>query len=314
MPLAEQFPDLTSLYGVGPLSGYLGGQQIDAARRSQQINQQGALQDLFQKEQMLPVDMEYKRALTGQSRASTEHMGEQTRGLKFKNEMDDKTREEQYRANLSKLMKETSEDELKSQEAQIWTMYNSGVPHLRKAVEPLIPLMKDIATEREKQKSMMDRQLELENTRAENQRVTASARVATKQQGESALQKALVSRDPMQVANAYDRLAQVEEDPVKQQYYALKAQEYRQLAQDRPVPGQPAPGKIDPAATAQQGAVVAVPPRPPAQPPVLPGQQPQQQSKPMSYTSPDAVKEAFKSGKLSREQAKQILQSQFGMQ
>jgi len=63
--LAENFPDLQKLYGQGALSGYLGGQQIDAARKSQQINQQGALQEMFWKDQSMPADIGYKVMLIG---------------------------------------------------------------------------------------------------------------------------------------------------------------------------------------------------------------------------------------------------------
>jgi hypothetical protein len=110
--LAENFPNLEQLYGQGALSGYLGGQQIDAARQSQNINQQTALQDMYWKDQTMPVDMDYKKALTFQ----TNQTG---RGQEFKNDMNDRTKEEQYRAAITELSTKVSEDELKRAEAQI---------------------------------------------------------------------------------------------------------------------------------------------------------------------------------------------------
>ena len=110
--LAENFPNLEQLYGQGALAGYLGGQQIDAARQSQNINQQTALQDMYWKDQMNPLEMEHKQSLTGLNKANT-------RSVDFKNDMNDRTKEEQYRAAITELSTKVSEDELKRAEAQI---------------------------------------------------------------------------------------------------------------------------------------------------------------------------------------------------
>lgn len=209
--LQENFPDLQKLYGQGALSGYLGGQQIDAARKSQQINQQGALQDMFWKDQTTPVDMQYKQALTGQTE-------ETARGQRFKNDFNDTYKDDVYKKELARIAKETKEDDLKAAEASINEMaLNLGPgsdPNLVKTIDFLRSQFKDIWAEREKQKYMLDRQAALEEQRGKNQAAakaagaTAPAKALTMQQYEAMLRQKAAEGDQM----AIQSLAQLEED------------------------------------------------------------------------------------------------------
>lgn len=264
--LQENFPDLQKLYGQGALSGYLGGQQIDAARKSQQINQQGALQDMFWKDQTTPVDMQYKQALTGQTE-------ETARGQRFKNDFNDSYKDDVYKKELARIAKETKEDDLKAAEASINEMaLNLGPgsnPNLVKTIDFLRRQFKDVWAEREKQKYMLDRQAALEEQRGKNQQAAAAARNA-RTGGITAIEKALVSGNPNQVAAAYDKLAQGADDPEERAFYVQKSQEYRALAAQQDAARNPgtAPGQIN---RGEMGIPVN-PALPPAQPPIQRGE------------------------------------------
>lgn len=205
--LAENFPDLEKLYGQGALSGYLGGQQIDAARKSQQINQQGALQEMFWKDQTMPADIGYKKALTGQTE-------ETARGQRFKNDFNDSYKDDVYKREVSRLAKEMNEDDLKSADAQIQKMLYDDSPQVRGIAQMLLSNTKDIIAEREKQKYMLDRQAALEEQRGKNQvaakaaGATAPAKALTMQQYEAMLRQKAAEGDQM----AIQSLAQLEED------------------------------------------------------------------------------------------------------
>jgi len=205
--LQENFPDLQKLYGQGALSGYLGGQQIDAARKSQQINQQGALQDMFWKDQSMPADIGYKKALTGQTE-------ETARGQRFKNDFNDTYKDDVYKREVSRLAKEMNEDDLKSADAQIQKMLYDDSPQVRGIAQMLLSNTKDIIAEREKQKYMLDRQAALEEQRGKNQAAvkaagaTAPVKALTMQQYEAMLRQKAAEGDQM----AIQSLAQLEED------------------------------------------------------------------------------------------------------
>jgi len=263
--LAENFPDLEKLYGQGALSGYLGGQQIDAARKSQQINQQSALQEMFWKDQTMPADIGYKKALTGQTE-------ETARGQRFKNDFNDSYKDDVYKKELARIAKETKEDDLKAAEASINDMaLNLGPgsdPNLVKTIDFLRSQFKDVWAEREKQKYMLDRQAALEEQRGKNQQAAAAARAA-RTGSVSALDKAMVSGDPYQVAAAYDKMAQSTDDPEERAFYVQKSQEYRMMGMQRDAARNPgtAPGQIN---RGEMGIPVN-PAFPPAQPPIQRG-------------------------------------------
>lgn len=271
--LQENFPDLNQLYGQGSLSGYMGGQQIDQARKSQQINQQSALQDMYQKEQMLPVDIGMKQAQTKNYGASTEHMGENTRAQKFKNDMDEMFKSEQYQAEKAKFRSTMSKADLDDANNQIKKLMLHDDAKTRDVAQQLRMMMDDVFPDYVKNTQRHGQRLEEINATGVNQANTASIRAeATKGRvgGVNALEKALVSGNPLQVAAAYDQMAQRSEDPEEQQHYLLKSQEYRRIAQQQDISRNPgsAPGKPN---MGEMGIPVN-PATPPAEKPIVKGQ------------------------------------------
>jgi len=256
--LQENFPDLEKLYGQGALSGYLGGQQIDAARKSQQINQQSALQDMYWKDQTTPVDMQYKQALTGQT-------NETSRGLAFKNDFNDKYKDEIYQKEISRLAREMHDDELKSAQSQVEQMLYHNDPRVRQMGQMFLSNTKDIIAEREKQKYMAERQAALEEQRGKNAAETARIR-NLRTGGVNALEKALVSGNPNAVAAAYDKMAQDADDAEEKAFYVRKSQEYREIARQQDLNRNPgtAPGQVN---KGELGVPVN-PAAPPVQPPI----------------------------------------------
>lgn len=169
MALNEQFPaGLEDILGWG---GITSSQRYNTARQNQGINQQAALQDMFQKEQKFPVDLDYTKALTGQTLEST-------RSTKQKNDYEDRIKDKRYEAELSKFATQLSDDDIKQNENAIRGLRLSPYADERKIADMLMEGFQDVVKYRHQQKSMMDRQLELEEMRGENQRRTAQAKAA----------------------------------------------------------------------------------------------------------------------------------------
>lgn len=214
--LAENFPDLTQLYGQGPLSGYMGGVQTDNARRSQQINQQSALQDMYKQEQMLPVDIAMKQAQTENYGASTKHIGENTRGAKFKNDMDEMFKSEQYQAEKAKFRASMSKADLEDANNQIKQLMLHDNPKVRDTASQLRMMMDDVFPDYAKENQRHpNRMAEIAATGA-NQQATAgiraqggaSPRPMTLSQYEAMVRQKASQGDE----TAMQALAQLEED------------------------------------------------------------------------------------------------------
>lgn len=265
--LQEQFPDLSALYGQGALSGYLGGQQIDAARKSQKINQDFALQDMFQKQQSFPVELGYKQALTDQSLSSARHMDAQTKGLGLKNKMDEDTYQERYKAEIEKLARQMSDDELAKTENSIWQLTMD--PSTRAVGEHLAQGMRDIYKERAKQKERFDAQLELQRQRGEDQlnlqkakseQAARIAKIKSETLGKMSLEQAIVHARTMKSQATpgtpeYD-MAEALEGSFLRDWYA--GQQLKGVA----------PGQIDPSKVTNLPSAQPMPAPGPAQ---LPG-------------------------------------------
>jgi hypothetical protein len=169
MALTEQFPQgLEDILGWG---GITSSQRYNTARQNQGINQQGALQEMFWKDQTTPVDIDYKKALTGQTL-------ETTRGMGIKNDYEDRIKDDRYKAELSKFATQITDDDLKQAENAIKQLRLSPSAEERKVADMLMEGFSDVVKHKHQQKSMMDRQLELEEMRGENQRRTAQAKAA----------------------------------------------------------------------------------------------------------------------------------------
>lgn len=169
MALTEQFPQgLEDILGWG---GITSSQRYNTARQNQGINQQGALQDMFWKEQTTPVDIDYKKALTGQTL-------ETTRGMGQRNDYEDRIKDDRYKAELSKFATQITDDDLKQAENAIKQLRLSPNAEERKVADMLMEGFSDVVKHKHQQKATMDRQLELEEMRGENQRKAAQAKAA----------------------------------------------------------------------------------------------------------------------------------------
>jgi hypothetical protein len=142
--------DLVSLYGQGPLAGYLGAQQQQQAQAGERIKQQEQLQNLYQRRQTDPIDLDYKKALAEESRARVGGMTETNRKNKLANDMEEQTFDQQRRASLAKLAGEASEADLKNARAQIEVMMLHDDPKVRSQGQHLFATFKELELERQK--------------------------------------------------------------------------------------------------------------------------------------------------------------------
>jgi hypothetical protein len=146
--LNTQMPSLEGIFGQGFVSGDLGMQQFQMAQSNNQINQQGTLEEMMRKQQMHPLDMDAKRASTGLQVAQTGEVGERTRGARFTNDMNDRTREDQYKAHVSKYATEISDNDLKQMENSIQQLGYSNDPRSRQIAEELTKFKRSVIEER----------------------------------------------------------------------------------------------------------------------------------------------------------------------
>lgn len=203
--LSVQYPQgLEDILGWG---GITSSQRYNEARQNNQINQQSSLQDMFHKEQQLPVDLDYKRALTGQTT-------ETTRSLKDKNDLNDFTKKDRYLNEILRLAKEWEDNELSSARSAIEQLALSPSYQEREIAKMLMSGFKEVEIERQRQNNMAARQVELEQARGENQRnlvgakATTLAKPMTMQQYEALLRQKASEGDEI----ALQSLAQLEED------------------------------------------------------------------------------------------------------
>jgi hypothetical protein len=148
MNLNTQMPNLEGIFGQGFVSGDLGMQQFQMAQKNNQINQQGTLEEMMRKQQMHPLDMDAKRASTGLQVAQTGEVGERTRGARFTNDMNEATRDEQYKSHISKYAKEVSDNDLAQMRNSIQQLAFSHDPRSRQIATELMKFEKDIVAER----------------------------------------------------------------------------------------------------------------------------------------------------------------------
>lgn len=285
--LAVQYPSgLEDLYGYG---GQIMGQRYDLARRSEGINQDQALQSLYENQQKLPLELRQM----GLNADTTEA---QLPGIKAKSWELDRNKQVregiplsvEQKQQLSKIVADTSEEEWKATQAGVKDMMINGrTPQEREQAKIMWGMMPELETMRQTQREMTARQLEVEQQRGQD-RIAARQVTAGRVAGTNQLEKALLSGNPLAVAAAYDFKAQNAEDPDEKAFYLAKSKEYRQLAQDaadaknrNTQPGAPNIGAMG------QGKIPVNPPTPPAQAPLTRGAVP---------TEPPAPKTQYVAG------------------
>ncbi len=307
--LAAQFPgDYYSGDEAKSLDfiGYFDNQrQKEAARQNQEINRQMALEDLYAqqaerplKEQRLSLENQGLEALLPQKRAQgkqAERDWEVEQGVPV---------EQRRTALMGKIAREIQEDELKRYESEVKRMMSDPMvlrnPNAKAIAEQLYSVLPEIRKMREGFQSKEDiaataaaaREAAAKETTARQQAVIAAR--AT-QQREAA---ARTPRGYQEAATRYRILAEEADDPATKIKYLELAAEFEAAAQTQAKASKAGQATITP--EGGLGVIEATPQLGP-------------RNKPMSYAAPENVKEAFKAGKLSREDAAKILREQFGM-
>lgn len=156
--LTAQYPDLNKMFGgMSMLPAQLGMEQYNTARGNEQINQSGALQDMYQKGESHPLDMEQKRLTNRTSEAMLPGF-EADSGLKQdKAQVSRGTLPQQEAAMRSKLIADMSDDDVKTLGNQAQQLAMSRDPTERTIGTELLKQHKDVIAEKEKQRYMSDR-------------------------------------------------------------------------------------------------------------------------------------------------------------
>ena len=297
--------NLNTQYPTG-LDGFFGGMadadQWSFANRNNQINQQAALQDMFMSQQRnsreqesLPVDLDYKRALTGQTKQTT-------RKLEDENELLGRTKDERYRAEISKLARTMQEDELKFARAQIEAMGLDPSPEAQKWYKTFLPQFKEIEQERLRIQQQGEKDENIARIRAEEMRATNAAKPPT-----SAGSKAPLTMEQriLSAKKATERLAllrqaakqaELEGDMEKSAFYNALAEEQVPIA-NAELNNQPRPGSPNlPGMGIKSNPPIDLSKKAPETP------TPTKSTKLMGAAAEDWINRAMKANKMTREQ------------
>lgn len=159
--LGVQYPSLEGL--MGGVGGYATGQRMDIARQNEGINQQQALQDIFQKQQEFPIRQRQatlnadttEAQLPGvQADSWTKQRNQQVRqGVPLETEQ---------KAQLTKIAKEMTEDDYKTTEAALSAAMVSGDVRAREMASHMLPYFKEVQAERIKNQDRAQRDADAE--------------------------------------------------------------------------------------------------------------------------------------------------------
>lgn len=303
--LAAQFPG--DYYGGDEAKsldfiGYFDNQrQKESARRNQEINRQMALDEMFAAEQERPLNLQRKSLDNQGLEALLPQKQAQGKMAQREWEVEEGVPVEQRRkAMLGKLAREMTEDDLKSTQAAIEAALVHPSPAVRAQAAQLRGLMSDM----QKLQRASDTKIDVAETAAAAKRAAAqevTARQQTAIAARAAQQRDTAARTPrgyQEAATRYRILAEEADDPATKIKYLELAAEFEAAAQTQAKASKAGQTTITP-----EGGLGVIEAKPQLGP----------RNKPMSYAAPENVKEAFKAGKLSREDAAKILREQFGM-
>ena len=278
-----------------PMLWGIASQQVNDQTLGNLINRQQAQQALDFERQEQPLKMSrmglenrgLEADLPGRQATSTLKQNEAT--------ISSNTMPEQHKAAISKLAKETSDNDYAAFENGVHMMRANPDPRIRKQGEMLFPYLKAIAAERDKIAMQGNQRVREIGATAEGQKALMQMQIdagrfkdKNARGSQDALEKALVSGSWDKAATAYDAMAQraaASGDEENAQYYAAKAKEYADkyiLARNQEKPG--APNLKDMGIRTNE--------QPTTQPPALPGQAPEQGTTPVDIT-PQAIQRAF---------------------
>lgn len=249
--LQEDFPDLSKIYTADSLMpGMFAMDRQEGAQRSQQLNQAGALQDLYQAEQMNPLKVRQLQLQNDTSLAQLPGFQADSSMKQDKAKISRATLGLQLSAQQKKLLADASDDDVKLLENAAQHLAYSSDPAESAKGQQLLQLHKLVIQEKSKQKYMSDRQLELEKLRGKNALDLAKENNAAgrykKGQGslsvEQQLQSGKLTYDKAAVLlgnSAY--MAELEGDQEKADQYRALANQYAQKYQEGRAAGNLAP-------------------------------------------------------------------------
>lgn len=189
MPLAVDQPNLAQLFGGDNsiLAGQLGLEQLNRANTNSDINQAGALQDMFQSAQTNPLKVRQMELGNQTTEAQLPGITAQSGMLQDKAQISRGSVDLQGKAARSKLIQDMSDDDVKGIENLAQMLAYSPDPEMRAKGEAMMKMHKDVLKEREKARYAMERQLELEAVKGKNAldvaNVSGGYKVAVKNAG-----------------------------------------------------------------------------------------------------------------------------------
>lgn len=249
--LQEDFPDLSKIYTSDSLMpGMFAMDRQEGAQRSQQLNQAGALQDLYLANQMNPLKVQGKQLENDIAAAQLPGWQADSSLKQDKAKISRDTLGLQLSAQQKKLLADASDDDVKLLENAGQHLAYSSDPAESARGQQLLQLHKLVIQEKAKQKYMSDRQLELEKLRGKNALDLANVNNAAgrykKGQGslsvEQQLQSGKLTYDKAAVLlgnSAY--MAELEGDQEKADQYRALANQYAQKYQEGRAAGNMAP-------------------------------------------------------------------------
>ncbi len=167
--LQEDFPDLSKIYNSDSLMpGMFAMDRQEGAQRSQQLNQAGFLQKLYQDEQMNPLLVRQQQLQNDTSLAQLPGFTADSSLKQDKAKLSRETMELQLTAQQKKLLGDASDDDVKLLENAAQNLAYSNDPTESAKGQKLLQLHKLVIQEKSKQKYMSDRQVELEKLRGKN--------------------------------------------------------------------------------------------------------------------------------------------------
>jgi hypothetical protein len=252
--LAVQYPPgLEDLYGYG---GQVMGQRYDIARRNEGINQDQALQSLYENQQKLPIELRQM----GLNADTTEAQLPGVRAKSWELDRNKQVREgiplsTEQKAELSKILATTSEEEWKATQAGIKDAMINGNPHDREVARQMWLRMPELETMRQTQAEMSKRQMEIERQRGADRLATVQARVQQIQKKDAALKMS-----PQQAVVYYRDLRSKTkpDDPNYAVYEALEQAALRDWFASQQLKPQ-TPGAVNPSAVTGMPAAEPVP-------------------------------------------------------
>lgn len=254
-PLAADLPNLGQMFGDNSiLGGQLAMQQMDIGQQNQRLNQVGALQDLFQNEQMNPLKVDHQRLQNQGLEAGLPGITADSSRKQDAAEISRSTLPQQKSAELSKLSTQINDDQLKMLKNQAQRLAWSQNPQERALGESMLKMSEDVLREKEKQKYISDRSLQLENVRGANARGLMqmqidAGRFTKSGKGsaltlEQALIKAKSAKERHQMLIDAAKVAEQEGNTAIAENYYERAEAVRPQAeaelQATPAPGKPA--------------------------------------------------------------------------